>query len=390
MCLTTQTPAAPHSPQQQQEWARPWVQRYNLTYSHTHLQFYAQIALLYRRLIHAIKPFSPTFHSASLLLLTLLTAANCYSQPDEGEAQTSADDSVANDTRVIQRTVPAPEQEWMQAYMGDENSNNASNNIISNKDAGAMWLGEGNEAFIGLFNPAATPYQMSVLLLSSKPSELTQTNIFRQLYLDLPLYGWSTLNILLPATLLTPELPERVIGPGGLMPTSANNEAETPDKASESTAAAPPSEGDAATTNIAPPSATDIAAQRIQAGNQWLLDKGAGSLTIIADENTLQWAIDASIANTATTSGLVLWKLALDELNAGALTALRESRVSILDVISEQSKPRELLERKQTFARAGFTNDYRYIIVPAGDVDITYTHTSKRIRHWLNTEFKKF
>ncbi|MDG2079558.1 MAG: hypothetical protein P8J26_08680, partial [Pseudomonadales bacterium] len=121
-----------------------------------------------------------------------------------------------------------------------------------------------------------------------------------------------------------------------------------------------------------------------------LLDKGAGSLTIIADENTLQWAIDASIANTATTSGLVLWKLNLDELDVGALTALRESRVSILDVISEQSKPRELLERKQTFARAGFTKDYRYIIVPAGEVDITYTHTSKRIRHWLNTEFKKF
>ena len=390
MCLKTQTPAAQHSPQPQQECTHLCAPRYNLTYGYAHLQFYAQIAPLYRRLIHATKQLAPSFCSASLLLLTLFTAANCYSQADDSETQTSADDSVANDTRVIQRTVPAPEQEWMQAYMGDENSSNTSNNMANNKDAGAMWLGDGNEAFIGLFNPAATPYQMSVLLLSSKPSELTQTNIFRQLYLDLPLYGWSTLNILLPATLLTPELPERVIGPGGLMPTNTNKEGEAPDTTSESTTAPPPNEGDATAANMALPSATDIAAQRIQAGNQWLLDKGAGSLTIIADENTLQWAIDASIANTATTSGLVLWKLNLDELDVGALTALRESRVSILDVISEQSKPRELLERKQTFARAGFTKDYRYIIVPAGEVDITYTHTSKRIRHWLNTEFKKF
>lgn len=299
--------------------------------------FYATLANIHSRLIHACAIF--------LLAVDPISAQ----QADNAGSETTA------------RTVPPTEQQHIQLFMS------------ALDDGEAIWIGEEEQATAGLYRQANKPYQMAVVTLASHENQLLDKHFFKTLYSELPLQGWSALGILLPAEAPTPALPERSIGPGGRISEQAE---EDKNNAGNQAEGAETDEPDNTST------------LRIKAATQYLTDNGAQSITLVADETNISHAIDASIDQADVISGLVLWQIDRAAIDKEQLKKLKESRISLFDVVNHHNGKAEQVERRRLFEQADFIDDYKQVVVPAGDAGIA--HSSRRLRQWLKTEFRKF
>lgn len=247
-----------------------------------------------------------------------------------------------------------------------------------------FWLGENDDTFIALYRPALKPSQMAVILLPDSLHKLVQQNVLKTLYTELPEKGWSTLHIALPTTLEKPTLTVDVnkdSEPNA--ETSAEDTANTKqDEAIEN----PPVKED---TFADRKKAVDRAAlKRIGSGINFLLEKDAKAITLVAENLSAPWSIATAIQEKDRISGLVLWQVNDAQFDQELLKELSDSRITILDIV-DQSVPAEAkAQRIRRFKLAGFEDDYRQITSPYGPIGIE--HSQRRVRQWLETGFQKY
>ena len=205
----------------------------------------------------------------------------------------------------------------------------------------AVWLDEGEKRFISLYRPALQPAQMAIILMPDSIHKLAKQSLMRALYTELPNTDWSTLHISLPEVTENPTEDEAL-----------------------------------------------LAAARIATSIDFLLNKGIRSTALVAENHSAQRAIAASISQADATSGLVLWRVAPEQLTTTQLTALAQSQITVLDVVDHGISASEKIERTRKFYLAGFGKNYRLITSPKGEAGIK--HTQQRVRDWLEKRFKKF
>lgn len=260
-----------------------------------------------------------------LLLASLTAAANEMATEAELHDETG-------DALILERTSVPPQQNHMISLAAALDPNEI------------IWLNEGEKTFITLYRPALQAAQMAVVLMPDSIHKLAQRSLMRQLYIELPMTGWSTLHISLPKSV---------------------EKTETPNEAQEA-----------------------LAAERIATSIGFLLDKGVRSVALVAENHSAQRAIQASITQADATSGLVLWRVDRHGLSLPQLKALAQSQITVLDVVDHGISATEKAERVRQFNLAGFAQNYRLITSPQGSAGID--HTQRRVRDWLETRFKKF
>lgn len=335
--------------------------------NHLFLEFYATMAFINSRLIHA---YSRLFFSAVLFVAGLgLLVTNVQAEEDEATS-TMQSNTMPSKGRPL--TDPSELQRMKNIAIAPENEH-------------IIWLGEDENAFIASFNAANTPFQMAIIGLTSNSMDLSEANLLTYLHSELPIHGWSVLNALLPDK-KQPVLPMRKIGPGGITPNKELDKTETDQKNSTNPSSASNAVGDEE--NATADKLEETAQNRIKAAINFLLEQTAQSVTLITNNDNLDRAIQASIANTDSTSGLVLWQIDQSKLNKETLSILKESRISILDVVTGDTPKNQITERKRLFAFAKFIDDYKLIQIPVdheGEII-----GGKRMRSWLTSEFRKF
>ena len=200
------------------------------------------------------------------------------------------------------------------------------------------WLEVDGQAVLAPYRTALNAKKMTLLSLVNRPAEMLQDNVMRTLYLSMPDYGWPTMLLLLPPYM--------------------------------------PGESD--------PSLDQSAAARLAAAINFAIEQESVALTLLADTETAPQAIAASIAQRDNVSGLILWHVDADKLDANLLQQLVESRTSVLDIVAEPMDLRARNDRRRLFELAGFGEDYQLIIAP-GDPP---AHAVKRMRRWLGNSFE--
>ncbi len=320
-----------------------------------------------RSLLNTLKP---VLISLSLVIALIGPLAMAPQVLAEGDADTQ-------DDAVDSRRSPLP-TELDQMIALDEALN--SDEVV--------WQGEDDQRFLSLFRPAIRPIQMAIILLPDSPDKISKNNLMRQLYFDLPERGWSTMSIILPPVVIDTPAP-KIFLPRATKLNSTSADTADENSSSSSTPSAESSDSDEPIEededNDNP---LDKAAnQRIEISSRFLRDKGARSVTYIAENNSAHRALNASINNKDSTSGLVLWRVDLNHLPIERLKTLVESRITLLDIADQTMTPKQKAARKRHFQMAGFTDDYRLIQVPVEAAGIPYA--SRRIRQWLETEFTR-
>ena len=251
--------------------------------------------------------------------------------------------------------------------------------------ADLLWLGEAEQRFISLYRPALTPSQMALVLLPDSPYKLSQHNFMTALYHQLPEHGWSTLNIAIPEITI----------PAPQFNASANSPADESGAADASAEASTEGNaGDDAENNqnedAGKPKANraETTLSRIDLSTAFLKSNDIKAAALVAENHSGQLAIAAAIAQKDFASGLVLWKVDAEQLDKDQLKQLLDSRITILDIVDYQISAAEKAQRIRLFKMAGFNDDYRLIVSPAGRAGIA--HSQQRVRHWLETSFQKY
>lgn len=138
--------------------------------------------------------------------------------------------------------------------------------------------------------------------------------------------------------------------------------------------------------SLAPGKTTSKKISRIRVGATYLEDTKSASVALISGTEHIEQAIQIAIERQVFVSGLVLWQVEASNLDWQKMDALKDSRISLLDVAPAQLDKRARLQRKHQFALAGFVDDYRQINLS----DSTPADSAaKRVRRWLEDEFQK-
>lgn len=260
------------------------------------------------------------------------------------------------------------------------------------KSSETTWIGDDEQRFISLYRPALTPSQMAIILLPDSLHKISQPNLMLTLYKELPLVGWSTLNIAMPEALEVAPL---------IKTFKPSTPSESTEQTSEETASDPAINPDTEdkTTDASgenedsnEPAAEEndkenSALNRVIASSEFLQSKDIQAVTFVAENLTTKTAIEASLQQKDRVSGLVLWQVDLSELPMEQLKKLSESRITLLDIVYYDISPEEKTERIRLFKMAGFDNDYHLITSPYGQAG--FAQSQRRVRQWLESSFQK-
>ena len=238
----------------------------------------------------------------------------------------------------------------------------------SHADYNMIWLGD-DQQFVARFDTAATPFQIAVLGLYTQPDSLTKPKILSALHDTLPLQGWHTLSIVLPRSTNT----------------STDQSTIPAEPTEEDTASAEKTVNDdtASKANTIDPRAI----AHVKAALDFLQSQQVRSVALITDNAHIALALNTVVTHKGFVSGLILWQVDHKSVKTETLKTLKTSRVSILDISGDNQTKQQFTQRKQQFARADFTKDYKPLILS----DTTPSSISvKRIRYWLENEFRKY
>lgn len=208
-----------------------------------------------------------------------------------------------------------------------------------------VWLETVDQPFLSLYRPAVDAAQMAIILLPGQLHHMADGGLMQTLYRELPIAGWSALQVALPA-----QLNRHVNG--------LDNDTRH-----------------------------QRAINRTNQAVSHMMAQGAGSTALIADDLSAQVAIDIAIARSKITSGLVLWQLDQRLLSSNKLQQLASSQITLLDILPVGLTEQDKINRRRQFQLAGFGQNYRQITAPDGRASIRYN--SRRIQEWVATEFLK-
>lgn len=208
-----------------------------------------------------------------------------------------------------------------------------------------VWLETVDQPFLSLYRPAVDAAQMAIILLPGQLHHMADGGLLQTLYRELPIAGWSALQVALPA-----QLNQHVNG--------LDNDARH-----------------------------QRAINRTNQAVSHMMAQGAGSTALIAGNLSAQVAIDIAIARSEITSGLVLCQLDQLPLSSDKLQQLARSQITLLDILPVGLTEQDKINRRRQFQLAGFGQNYRQITAPDGRASIRYN--SRRIQEWVATEFLK-
>tara|TARA_B100000767_G_scaffold159029_2_gene149239 strand:+ start:5510 stop:6385 length:876 start_codon:yes stop_codon:yes gene_type:complete len=208
-----------------------------------------------------------------------------------------------------------------------------------------VWLESAGHRFLNLYRPAINATQMAIILLPGQLSHMADGGLLKTLYNELPHSGWSCLLAALPVQNRT-----------------QNDQLKNDERHQEGL-------------------------QRADQAIDYAMADGAGSTTLIADRLSVQIAIETAIARSDITSGLVLWQLHSSQLPREKLQQLAQSQITLLDILPSGLSRHDKINRQRQFQLAGFGKNYRQFSPPSGEAAIRYS--SRRIREWAASEFKK-
>lgn len=205
-------------------------------------------------------------------------------------------------------------------------------------------LGSDSKQFLARFRQPPQAYTLAILALVSKDADLMTENLATAFLEELATIGW----------------PVMLVSLGDLQ----RSEAE--DKSMRQ----------------------ELNLNKILESIQFLREKAVSSIMILADEKTTEAAISGAIRFADDISILAFNDVLLSEMPDGkTMSALLESRVSILDVVNNEFDKSVLRARRQWYEKQGFGSVYRLMTSPdaiAGD-----RYVAKRARAWLDRNFSK-
>jgi len=258
-----------------------------------------------------------------LYLSLFVFSSLCFAQAKS--AQPDGQSSQASDTSIVRRVAGLDPVVLRQLFQDQ-----ASHNDI-------MQLSTNNGGTLARFRKVMEPYQIGVLSLVERDSDLLAENTATLLQAELTSHNW-------PVLLVSAD--------GFIHDKSAISEAASK-------------------------------------GIEFLIQEQAvASVLLLVSEHTLLPAMHTATELAEKVGAMILIDVSDHKLpNKDVMTKLGESQLSILDIVFDLQDKKALAQRRHWFNQQGFIDGYRLMSAPSTKLGEPYI--VKRVRAWLDSRFIK-